>query len=85
MTSVSMAVAKDRLSEFAAAAAAGEDVVITKHGKPYVKIVSLDDRDARLERQRRVFADVTEWRKKREPTGITTQEIVQWVREDRDA
>lgn len=84
MTSVSMAVAKDRLSEFAATAAAGEDVVITKHGKPYVKIVSFDDRAARLERQRLVLDEIADWRMKREPTGITTEEIVQWVREDRD-
>jgi prevent-host-death family protein len=84
MTNVSMATAKDRLSEFAAAAAAGHDIVITKHGKPYVKLVAIDDQKAQLLRQREALAELKAHRIARGPTGITLDEIVSWVREDRD-
>ncbi len=84
MTHVSMATVKDKLSEFAAAAAAGEDVVITRHGKPYVKLVAIDDTQARLRLQREALAELNAYRSARSPTGITIEEIIGWVREDRD-
>jgi len=85
MTNVSIATAKDRLSEFAAAAAAGEDIVITRHGKPYVKLVkAVDEHEAQLTKQRAALAELKAYRIARGPTGITTDEIVAWVRDDRD-
>ena len=43
MREVSLAVAKDKFSEYAAAAAGGEEIVITRHGRPYAKLVALDE------------------------------------------
>ena len=40
MRTVSVAEAKAKLSEVLEAAASGEDIVITRHGKPYVRLVS---------------------------------------------
>ena len=43
MREVSLAIAKDKFSEYAAAAAGGEEIVITRHGKPYAKLVAIDE------------------------------------------
>lgn len=43
MREVSLAIAKDKFSEYAAAAAGGEEIVITRHGRPYAKLVAIDE------------------------------------------
>ena len=43
MREVSLATAKDKFSEYAAAAASGEEIVITRHGRPYAKLVAIDE------------------------------------------
>ncbi len=84
MRSVALSEAKDRLSEFVAAAEAGDEIVITRHGRARAKLVAIDDREARLRKQRTVLAELAEWRQKQPPTGITLDDLVGWVREDRD-
>ena len=85
MRSVALSEAKDRLSEFVAAAEAGDEIVITRHGKARARLVAIDDHDGRLRRQRTVLAELAEWRENQPSTGITLDEIVGWVREDRNA
>ena len=50
MRTVGLFEAKNKLSELANVAAAGEEVVITRHGKPLVKLVAAQDTaaDARV-------------------------------------
>ncbi len=40
MRSVALSEAKDHLSEFVAAAEAGQEITITRHGKPAAKLVA---------------------------------------------
>ena len=48
MRHVPIAQFKDKMSEFMAAAEAGEDIVITRHGRDYMKLVPVaEDRMAR--------------------------------------
>jgi prevent-host-death family protein len=42
MTDIGIADAKAQLSELIERAAAGEDITITKHGKPMVRLVSVE-------------------------------------------
>lgn len=42
MKHVPVATFKDRLSEFIAEAQAGQEVIVTKHGKPMVKLVPVE-------------------------------------------
>ena len=51
MRQVPLGTVKDKLSEYAAAAAAGDEIVVTRHGRPYVRLVALADDEA--ERRRR--------------------------------
>lgn len=83
MTSVPMAEAKDRLSHYAAAAVAGEDVVITRHGKPYVRIVAAEaDRMARQREAVEGLAAIG-----REVVArhgpVSLEQITEWINEDR--
>lgn len=83
MRSVAIAEAKNHLSELIAAAEAGEEIVITRHGKPAVRLVAaVDDRAARrgavLDR---MFALGQEHLKKHGPT--TAEEIIEWKNEGR--
>lgn len=84
MRSIAIAEAKNRLSELIAAAEAGEEIVITRHGKPAVRLVpAIEDRCA----QRgavldRMFALGQEHLKKYGRT--TAEEIIDWKNEGRN-
>jgi prevent-host-death family protein len=79
--------AKTHLSELVARAERGEEVVITRHNKPVAKLVPVMsepsfDREKRMRAIARMQKIAAEARAKYGP--ITTEEIVAWVREDRD-
>lgn len=42
MRSVALSEAKDNLSQYVAAAAAGEEITITRHGRPAAKLVPVE-------------------------------------------
>lgn len=83
MTNVPMAEAKDRLSHYAAAAVAGEDVVITRHGKPYVRIVAAEA--DRMARQREAVAGLAAIgdQVRAAGRGVSIEQIIEWINEDR--
>ncbi len=58
MREVSLATAKDKLSEYAAAAAGGEEIVITRHGRPYAKLVAIDEVVQRQRQREAVIASL---------------------------
>ena len=62
MREVSLAVAKDKFSEYAAAAAAGEEIVITRHGRPYAKLVAVDEVAQRQRQRTAVLASLDAYR-----------------------
>ena len=64
--------AKNRLSELLAAVENGEEVTITKHGRPVAKLVPITSLD-----QPRIAAAISELRKLREQVRLGTGETVE--------
>lgn len=83
MRTVAIAEAKDHFSELVAAAEDGEEIVITRHGRPVARLVTAGD-DLR-ERKRRVIEEMIalgqEHRRKHGPTPI--EDIIAWKNEGR--
>lgn len=92
MRDVPIAEFKDNASAFVAAAKAGEDIIITRHGKPMAKLTAIDaDRDAaEREAQRKVaqraavdaLFEAGRARRARGEPSISSDEIVAWIKED---
>lgn len=85
MRSVALSEAKDRLSEFVSAAEAGDEIIITRHGKPRAKLVAIDDQ---AERRRRAIAAwdalrVQRDRMRAEGRTATMAEMIAWKNEGR--
>lgn len=79
-THVPVAEAKAKFSEMLRRAGAGEEIVVTSHGRPVARI--LPPADARPSREQWI-ADLMEFRRSRKGIGATREEIVQWIREGR--
>lgn len=83
MRHVPIAQFKDKMSEFMAAAESGEDIVITRHGRDYMKLVPVEE--DRMARQRAavdaMFALGQKIRAKYGPTS--PEEIRAWIDEGR--
>ena len=80
---VKLSEAKDRLSELVSAVEAGEEVTITKHGRPVARLVAIEeDRMAKQQQAvRQLYALGQEILRTSGPT--TAAEISQWINEDR--
>jgi prevent-host-death family protein len=76
MDSVSLADAKARLSELVDRAEAGEDICITRRGKPAVRLTQ-------LERPRKPI-DFEAWRKIRESMPMQSESAGDFIRRMRD-
>lgn len=81
-TKVGLFEAKTHLSKILDRVEAGEEIVITRHGKPVAKIIKLDEGEARQQRLAEIFERMKELRKKTAGRA-TTEEIVEWIREGR--
>lgn len=83
MRHVPIAQFKDKMSEVMAAAEAGEDIVITRHGRGYMKLVPFEeDRMARKREAIRALSALgDEIRAKHGPTSAA--EIRKWIEEGR--
>lgn len=83
MRHVPIAQFKDRMSEIMAAAEAGEDIVITRHGRDYMKLVPVEE--DRMARQRAAIDAMLELREDLRASGvrISPEEIVEWKNEGR--
>lgn len=76
---------KDHLSELIAAVEAGDEIVVTRHGKAAAKLVPMTDNGA-LQRQRedaveRIRAHIA--RMRAEGRTATIDELIAWKNEDR--
>lgn len=93
MRDVPMAEFKDNASAFVAAARAGEDIVITRHGKPMAKLTAVDADHAAAQREagrktaQRAAVDALfeagRARRARGEPSVSSAEIVTWLNEDR--
>jgi prevent-host-death family protein len=86
MRHVPIATFKDRVSEFVAAASRGEEIIITRHGKPEARLVPTQE--AIEERRRRAveaFARMAESRERMRAEGrtVSVDEWVAWKNEGR--
>ncbi len=85
MRQIPIATFKDRVSEFIAAAEAGEEVVITRHGKVAARLMPPDALKERSERARAAMARMKEIRDKMRAEGrtATIDEMIAWKNEGR--
>jgi prevent-host-death family protein len=83
MRHVPIAEFKDRLSEVVAAAEAGEEIVITRHGRDVVKLVAVDQ-DAAVRRRDTIEA-MASLRQGLRAKGVraTREEVREWIAEGR--
>ena len=83
MRHIPIATVKDNLAEYAAAAARGDEIIVTRHGKPYMKLAPLSSDS--LSRQREAVAELSALgdRIRGEGRGVPLEQIVAWVDEDR--
>ena len=76
--------AKTHLSSLVDAVEAGEEVVITRHGKPVAKLVRANDRHSpeAIERRRKALAELREIAKELK-INASQEEIKAWINEGR--
>ena len=84
MRHVPMADFKDKMAETIAAAEAGEEIVITRHGRDTVKLGAVMDDD--VEARRQSFACLAQVREQMRARGVPTTtraEVREWIAEGR--
>lgn len=85
MRNVALSEAKDNLSKFVAAAARGEEIVITRHGKPAAKLVAASEEPKQQRRARAALDNLARLREemRREGRTATIEEMIAWKNEGR--
>ena len=86
MRHIAIAQFKDRVSEMIAAAEAGEEIVITRHGKAAVKLVPAEESlEARQARAREALGRMAEHRQRMRAEGraVSVDEWIAWKNEGR--
>jgi prevent-host-death family protein len=85
MRHVPVAVFKDKASEFIAAAESGEDIIVTRHGRPAVKLTSAMTDSDREARARAALGRLAAMRAKMRAEGrtATMDEMIAWKNEGR--
>ncbi len=86
MQTVALSEVKDRLSEFVAAAEAGDEVIITRHGRPRARLVSMSETsEERRAKAEAALAKLAELRASLRARGITAtmEEMIEWKNEGR--
>lgn len=83
MRHIPMAEFKDKMAETIAAAEAGEDIVVTRHGRETVRLTPVRDSD--VESRRQAFARFAKIRQAMKARGatVTREEIAEWIAEGR--
>ena len=76
---------KNHLSELVAAAEAGEEVVITRHGKAAVKLVPVSDESALRQQREQAVRRIRRHIEKMRAEGrtATVEEMIAWKNEGR--
>jgi prevent-host-death family protein len=85
MRHVPIAEFKDHLSELVAAAEAGEEVIITRHGKAAVRLVPMRDEQALRMKRQEAWDRLAHLREQMRAAGqtATLEEIIDWKNEGR--
>lgn len=85
MRHVPLSTFKDNASEYIAAAEQGDEIIITRHGRPAAKLVTAVDNAERLRRSREAVERLLEHRERMRAEGRTTtvEELIAWKNEGR--
>ncbi len=86
MRHVAIAEFKDHLSEFIAAVEAGEELILTRHGKAAVRITAADEAiESRRQRARAALSEMKKHRDRMRAEGrtATIEEMIAWKNEGR--
>lgn len=85
MRHVPVATFKDKVSEYIAAAEAGDEIIITRHGKAAAKLVPVEDEEAARARARAAAERLKAMRDKMRAEGrtATIEEMIAWKNEGR--
>jgi prevent-host-death family protein len=84
MKHVPIAAFKDRVSEYIAETERGEDVIITRHGKPAARLMPVEpDEDQLRARRRKAMENLVTLRKELYDRGVrvSADEIIAWKNE----
>ena len=83
MKHISVAMFKDRVSEYIAEAEAGEEVIITRHGKPAARLVAMENTFDRQAKVRNALENLSKMRDKMRAEGrtATIDEMIAWKNE----
>ena len=84
MASYSVATSKDKLSSLIDKAQAGEEVVITRRGRPAARLVPAEDAVAPKKDVRAAMERLAEWQKTQPPLNVTLpyHRFSKWLNED---
>ena len=82
---VALSHAKDHLSEFVTAAQAGQEITITRHGKPAARLVPIDAQPDRKALAAAALETLSAIRAKMRSEGrtVTVDEMIAWKNEGR--
>jgi prevent-host-death family protein len=86
MRHVPIAEFKDHLSELIAAVEAGDEIVVTRHGKPAVRVVAAEQTmEERRRRAREALERMAQTRERMRAEGrtATIEEMIAWKNEGR--
>jgi prevent-host-death family protein len=85
MRHVAVSEFKDKASELIAAAERGEDIVITRHGRPVVQLSSINPQGVDLEKRKRALEGFRQLREEMRAAGqtVTLEEAIAWKNEGR--
>ena len=84
MRTIALSEVKDHLSEFVAAAEGGDEIIITRHGKPAAKLVAVQPPHDDVRAQRiDAIAKLAANREKMRAMGMTAtiEEMIAWKNE----
>ncbi len=78
MKTVSVREAREKIGSLLDAVSAGENIVITRRGKPVAKLTNIDSEDTKIR-----FPDRTEFRDQISSSRTSSEKIIRDIREER--
>lgn len=78
MTALTIADAKNNLPKLIHAAETGDDIHISRHGKPVAVLVSEERYQQLFQSGKGVFAAIQTWRTQQNPVDLSDEEIDGW-------
>ena len=78
MKKVSVREAREKIGSLLDAVCAGENIVITRRGKPVAQLTNIDTGDSRIQ-----FPDRTSFRKQISSSEMSSEELIRNMRDER--